>query len=329
VITDARALPGAQVSPPVRAGLIGAYVAVPVHLHGGVLYGTLCAFDTAAMPDLDTQAPAVLRLLAVEIAGLLDLQRAEQARRHRLLSDLDALARTHQPRIALQPVVDLATGAVLGYEALSRFDDGRAPDVWFAEAAAAGAGVRLELAAFDNALALALPPGTQLCVNLSSEVIVSGPLQRRLAALAERVPDRLACLVVELTEHEAVSDYDAVEVALRPWRAGGLRLSIDDTGAGHSSLTHVLRLQPDVVKLDRLLITELDHDPVRRSLVKALTAFCGEVGIDLIAEGVENAAELACLTELGVPFAQGYHLGRPALAVPREELQGAGARSGA
>lgn len=328
VIVDARAEPRAQVSSAVRAGLIGAYVGVPVRLEGGVLYGTLCAFDSAARPGLDNEAAAVLKLLAAEIAGLLDGKRAEQARRHRLLADLDALARSHQPRIALQPVVDLRTGDVLAYEALSRFDDGRGPDVWFAEAAAAGAGVRLELAAFDNALALQLPPQTQLCVNLSSEVIVSGPLQRRLAAIAELDAARLRHLVIELTEHEAVSDYASVDIALRPWRERGLRLAIDDTGAGHSSLTHVLRLQPDVVKLDRLLITELDHDPVRRSLVKALTGFCGEVGILLIAEGVENAAELACLQELGVPYAQGYHLGRPALAVPRDAV-GTGARTGA
>ena len=121
----------------------------------------------------------------------------------------------------------------------------------------------------------------------------------------------LGALVVEITEHEPVDDYAAMVELLRPWRQAGLRLAIDDTGAGHASLRHVLLLEPDIVKLDRELVTAVQDDRTRADLVAALAAFADRSGRELVAEGVETAAELACLTGLGVHLVQGYHLARP------------------
>jgi EAL domain-containing protein (putative c-di-GMP-specific phosphodiesterase class I) len=94
-------------------------------------------------------------------------------------------------------------------------------------------------------------------------------------------------------------------------RSAGVRLGIDDFGAGHSSLRHVLQLAPDVVKLDISIIQQVDVDPSRQALVEAMLAFCARVGAVVIAEGVEEPGELVSLLELGVQFAQGWFLARP------------------
>ncbi len=107
-------------------------------------------------------------------------------------------------------------------------------------------------------------------------------------------------------------DYGALAAAVAPYRAHGLRLAVDDTGAGHSSLSHVLQLRPDVMKLDRQLVTALDRDPIRRALVKSLRHFCADAQVDLIAEGVETSQEALALRAIGVTLGQGFHLGRPA-----------------
>jgi EAL domain-containing protein (putative c-di-GMP-specific phosphodiesterase class I) len=88
-------------------------------------------------------------------------------------------------------------------------------------------------------------------------------------------------------------------------------VAIDDTGAGHSSLRHVMQLRPDYVKLDRSLIQGLNSDPAKRALVSSMVALVRELGSSLVAEGVETAEELAALRELEVRYAQGYLLARP------------------
>jgi EAL domain-containing protein (putative c-di-GMP-specific phosphodiesterase class I) len=116
---------------------------------------------------------------------------------------------------------------------------------------------------------------------------------------------------VELTEHSAVEDYDALEGALRPLREVGLRIAVDDAGAGYATFRHILRLQPDFIKLDRSLISGIDGDPARRALAGAVVAFAREMRGVVVAEGIERSGELAVLLGLGVDAGQGYLLGRP------------------
>jgi EAL domain-containing protein (putative c-di-GMP-specific phosphodiesterase class I)/FixJ family two-component response regulator len=231
-------------------------------------------------------------------------RRLEIGERMRAVLDGDLL------RIVFQPIVDLVDGAIVGVEALSRFEGppDQTPDVWFAEAAEVGAGVALQMRAIELAVARLdeLPSGMFLSVNASPPVIRSD----EFAELLDRVA--VERLVVELTEHDLIADYDMIDSALRSGRELGLRLAVDDAGSGYASLSHILRLSPDIIKLDRFLITALDRDPARRSLVTALTLFAEETGASVIAEGVETADELAALRELGVGLGQGYLLGRGA-----------------
>ncbi|HWI04340.1 MAG TPA: EAL domain-containing protein, partial [Acidimicrobiales bacterium] len=118
-------------------------------------------------------------------------------------------------------------------------------------------------------------------------------------------------IVLELTEHTRVGDYGALIEGLVRSRSEGVRIAADDTGAGYSGLHHLLRLRPNVVKLDIGLTRNIDEDPVRRALASALVAFAAEIDAVLVAEGVESVGELRSLRALGIPAAQGYRLGRP------------------
>lgn len=191
-----------------------------------------------------------------------------------------------------------------GFEALARFavEPRRTPDVWFAEAAAVGLLIDLELMAVGAALAQfdRLPAGVHLSVNLSPESVMSP----RLAATLAGYP--LERIVIEVTEHAPVEDYEILNAALGNLRAQGCRLAIDDAGAGFASLRHILRLAPDVIKLDISLTRGLDHDRARRALATALISFANEIGATIVAEGIETVAEVDALRALGVAFGQGY-----------------------
>jgi PAS domain S-box-containing protein len=214
---------------------------------------------------------------------------------------------------AFQPIVALADQRMTGVEALSRFtvpDDRRSPQDWFTDAAGVGLAVDLELHAVQVALRAAardLPAHCYVSVNLCPETLTSPAL----AKLLRSSPVPLTRLVAELTEHSSVEDYDALRRALAPLRAQGLRLAVDDAGAGYASFRHILALAADVIKLDRTLISGIDGDPARQSLAAAVVTFAHDTGATVIAEGIETEAELRALRGLGVDSAQGYLLGRP------------------
>jgi len=198
-------------------------------------------------------------------------------------------------RMVFQPIVDLSTGQVMGFEALARFQTEveRPPDVWFSEANAVGLGTQLELVAvraatkwFDH-----LPGSTYLSINVSPATALSPHFEKALGDID------LRRIVVEITEHAPVADYDALADALRGVRKQGVRLAVDDAGSGFASLRHILRLSPDIIKLDRALTSDIDRDD--------------RIGSTVVAEGIEREAELLTLRSLGVPYGQGYFLARP------------------
>jgi EAL domain-containing protein (putative c-di-GMP-specific phosphodiesterase class I)/PAS domain-containing protein len=214
------------------------------------------------------------------------------------------------PSMVFQPIVELATGRPVGFEALARFpgDGSRRPDQWFSDAADVGLGLDLELSAIASALRLLdrLPEGAYLSVNASPATVTSGRLSALLAAVP---PGRV---VLELTEHVGVQDYTALGHALAHLRHAGVRVAIDDAGSGFASLQHILNLEPDVIKLDAALVSGVDGDPARRALAGSLLTFATEIGAQVVAEGVETQREQDALCTLGIRLGQGYHLGHPA-----------------
>ena len=118
-------------------------------------------------------------------------------------------------------------------------------------------------------------------------------------------------MVLEVTEHAPVEDYDQLNRTLRTLRARGIRLAIDDAGAGFASFRHIVRLAPDFIKLDMTLTRDIDADPARRALATAMVSFALEIGATMIAEGIETEQEFRTLRSLGIGLGQGYFLGVP------------------
>lgn len=210
-----------------------------------------------------------------------------------------------------QPIVDLRSGAIVAYEALARFallGDLSTAEL-FALAERVGMRDELDLACLRRGLALldARPDGTRLTVNVAAPLLADP----RATELLDQHDD-LQGLVLEITEESLVRDYDALGKAVRPLLDRGVRLAVDDMGAGYSGLRHVIDLQPAFLKLDRTLINGIDRDPKRAALVDALLHYARQAGSHIVAEGVETAQELETLRELDVPLAQGYLLARPA-----------------
>ncbi|HZQ85446.1 MAG TPA: EAL domain-containing response regulator [Acidimicrobiales bacterium] len=235
---------------------------------------------------------------------------AASAKVRRLRAVLDV----NPPRMLFQPVAQLASGKVMGYEALARFDQEpyEPPNVWFAEATKAGLGVEFELAALRIALdQLAVLPGAVLALNVSPTTAMTSDL----ADLLSHYPQER--IVLELTEHAQVDDYDRLLESLTRLRSRGVCIAVDDAGAGFSSLHHILLLAPDIIKLDITLVRDIHKDPVKRALAWSLVTFAREIGSTIIAEGIETAEELSTLVDLGIPWGQGYHLGRPEPLPPR------------
>jgi EAL domain-containing protein (putative c-di-GMP-specific phosphodiesterase class I) len=204
-----------------------------------------------------------------------------------------------------QPVVDLETREVVGFEALTRFDDGSPPELRFQEAAEVGAAVALEHATVGAALRAAaqLPPGVFVSVNASPALL----LDSEGIEFADRDDSRL--LVLELTEREPVDDYGALARVLE--RFGNVQLAVDDAGAGYASLRHILALRPSYIKLDITWLRDIENDMARQALVAGINHFAMLTNCHIIAEGVETDVQCEALRRLGIDFGQGFLFGRP------------------
>jgi len=252
--------------------------------------------------------PALIEFGALATALLADplaVRQADAVRQRELWALIGA--RAFSP--VFQPIVELATGAIVGYEALTRFHDGTGPAERFAAARELGLGKVLEAATLRAALdeARALPADAWLALNVSADVALSGSRLRRLLLGGTR------SLVLEITEHEPVAQPAAIRDAVVRLgdRVRPLRLAVDDAGAGFNGLRFILDLAPDFIKLDQSLIADIEKDPVKQALVVGMQHFADRLGAHLIAEGVETGAALSTLSTLGVTYGQGHLLGRP------------------
>jgi len=309
LITDTSAVPEAMAIPATHAIPIGAHLGVPIELSDGVVYGTLCCFSREPNLTLGERDLRLMRALGEILAARIDEEQELERLKRRARQEIRKAVDLGAPRIVYQPIYALSDGAMVGAECLSRFDvePRRTPDVWFDLAHEADVGLDLELLALEKALCALdeLPDPLWLAVNSSPELILSG----RLEPVLQRLD--LSRVVLEITEHASVPDYQAVLEALAPFRRRGARLAIDDAGAGYASMRHILSLKADVIKLDMSLTRDIATAPGRRALAKGLIAFAREVGSRITAEGVETEAELATLRAIGVDKAQGYFLSKP------------------
>ncbi|HEX7471595.1 MAG TPA: EAL domain-containing protein [Candidatus Limnocylindrales bacterium] len=243
------------------------------------------------------------------LATLLAPAREAQRRRNAAHRRIEAAIAKASFKPVFQPIVDLATRRTIGFEALTRFDDGRRPDQMFAAAIDCGLGVALESVTLEAALRSAdlLPADAWLSLNVSPTLVAD------LTTLEGILGPRLRPIVLEITEHEAIAEYAPLREAVV--RMGpDVRVAVDDAGAGVANFNHLVELRPDFLKIDVGLVRGVDTDVGRQAVVAGLVHFAASAGCQVIAEGIETEAELATVTRLGVTLGQGYLLARPSRA---------------
>lgn len=284
---------------------VRSYFGVPLRLSDGTSFGMLAGVRCSPGEPIEKSAVIAMTLLAELVQGALD----NRHRRDQLRQEVADLIEHERITLAYQPIIEVSTGRCLGLEALSRFGSPFfRPDAAFAAARAVGLGLELERLAVIKAweMLTKLAKGQFLSVNVSPSSLV--PLAARAN---ERFEVALDQVVVEITENAIVEGYDRLKRLLDPLRRRGLRLAVDDVGAGYASLHHVVELRPDFIKLDISLVRGVAFDRARRVAVSSFAELAHELGATVIAEGVETSADLDTLRSLGVSAAQGYLLGRP------------------
>jgi PAS domain S-box-containing protein len=273
--------------------------------HAGRPVGVLAVatVDPRGAPALERHLTALAHF-GILASGLLGPALAARQDDADLRAEIERVIDTRGFITVFQPVVRLDSTEPIGYEALTRFADGTAPERRFADAEMIGLGVELETATLLRAVdaARSLPDGRSLSLNVSPRLV----LQDRLGSLIDRAP---APTVFEVTEREPIDDYGAFREAMG--RVQSAMWAVDDAGAGHASLRHIIELRPDFVKLDRHLVSGIAGDPIRQALVAGMLHFAASIGVRIVAEGIETHAERLTLHALGVEFGQGYLFGRP------------------
>jgi EAL domain-containing protein (putative c-di-GMP-specific phosphodiesterase class I) len=299
---------GFAVAPTELEGL----ASVPLTLSTGELFGRLCY--SAVAPGAEAVARGFMAMLAEFVTPELDQLRA----RGELRESIQGLIDSDDVALAFQPIFDVRTASCLGVEVLARFPPPfPSPDRMFLRAEHVGLGLELEELVVVRAWPILeqLPPGRFLALNLTPPAVLA------LARRAHHRPDvDLSSIVIEVTEHRAIDTYGEIRRALEKLRRRGLRLAVDDAGAGYASLRHVLELRPDLLKVDRSLIHGLAGDAARQAAVSSFVSLARYLDAEVVAEGVETEEDLDAARRLGVDAAQGYLLGRP--STDRERLSG-------
>ena len=288
---------------------IASYIAAPLRGSDGSIYGMFCCVGHKVKQGLGKRDLAVMAVFA-DMAGVhISEHIAENQDRQAVLNRIREVMTPEKLNISYQPIYGLKEQKIVGYESLARFDTDpyRTPDVWFAEAQSVGLGQELELLAIRRGIEgmSHISETAYISLNVSPEIILAGVLHD---VFDEVISNRI---VLEITEHSKVTDYEVFREALDALRKKGVQIAVDDAGAGFASFQHILELGAEIIKLDISLIKGIDKDPARKALATALTAFSKKTNTKVIAEGVETREEYNELLKIGVDKIQGYYIGYP------------------
>ena len=318
-IADTHADSKARELPLTRMMGIRSFASSHVRLGDGRVFGALCCLSRSVNTSSAAMDLKLLRVLANLIGSHMDRQFEVTVRKNAVKERIQRVIENQAFQTVFQPIMDLRSNQIVGYEALSRFNENpyRTPDKWFSEAKTVGMSVDLEIAAFARALSMRgrICDRCYLSVNLSPETLVS----ERFLALIGGAENCHSNLVVEVTEHMTIDDYLPLTGAVERVKNAGIRVAVDDVGAGYAGLRHIIQINPSIIKLDMSLTRDVHCFRSKQAMISALSAFAARMGIKIVAEGVEVREELDALRILGIDFAQGYLIGRPA-SVPRSEF---------
>ena len=309
VLVDASAHPGTQDLPAARELAVGGHISVPISLSTGDVYGTLCCFSSEPAHHLDRRDLAVVELAASMLAVQIETRPEAWANVRGWRERVERQLSLGRISIALQPIVELRSGRVRGYEALARFPGKERPDAWFDAASSLGLAEELELLAMRSALRFRAALGDLwLSLNVSPAVFTGTAFEAMLDG------DDLHGVTFEVTEQALIDDYEPLQRRAVELRRHGAHLAVDDVGSGYAGLRHILELAPDVIKLDRSIVAGIRPGGPRSAMVRAIAGFATASGIDVVAEGIESEDERRVLQQQGVTLGQGYLLGRPEVA---------------
>ena len=287
------------------------------------------AFETdLAVADGSLNALRALRVAVegcLKDGGSVNPEQAFSAALSQTLTDAQAfktMVRDRRFELHYQPVVDLRTGAVHHFEALSRFKgkDSPASSIRMAEEMALID--HFDVAVAEKALSRLRQPGgglLKIAVNVSGASLTDDRYIQALLRMTSARPEERKRLILEVTESAALSDVDAANLRLGALRSAGIKVCIDDFGAGAASYDYLRRLSVDTVKIDGSFVQGLEKDPRARTLISHLVELCRSLEVETIAEMIETQAAADVLREIGVDFGQGWLFGR-AEAEPRTIL---------
>ncbi|HYH40659.1 MAG TPA: EAL domain-containing protein, partial [Burkholderiales bacterium] len=271
-------------------------LSVSVDVGEGDRYGALVCVGAAPRAAFNERDITVLRVFAEMASEHLEAAMNAESRSTEIGAAIKNVISGEGLSCLYQPIVDVARGKVVAFEALARFSTvpARTPDAWFADAARVGLDLELGRQVIAQALRSfpVLPEAVSVAFNVSSNILLNGRLDRAFG----NVP--LDRVVIEINEHMSIRQYDEIAHVLAPLRERGLRIAVDDDGRGLDGFRHILNLKPNIIKLHRTLVHGIDSDPARRAHASALVQFGKSQGCELIAEGVESAAELSALKAL-------------------------------
>ncbi|MFT6689508.1 MAG: EAL domain-containing protein (putative c-di-GMP-specific phosphodiesterase class I) [Colwellia sp.] len=288
---------------------IGSYIGVPIKLSTGEIYGTFCCYKKSPDDTLNHRDLSFLNAIADIASELIEKNVETEFSHNEMKTKITSVLERNKIDIHYQPIFNLHSNKIIGYESLSRFytTPYKSPDIWFAEASQVNLGEELEILAIKSAIKGIdeFNLDTYIAINTSPAYVLNGAVALALQGLD------LERIILEVTEHVPITNYSDFRKALEPLRKQGLRIAIDDAGSGYSSFQHVLELEADIIKLDITLTQNINSNHRKYLLAKALCAFSKAINCSIIAEGVETVEELNTLRELGVDSVQGYLLGRP------------------
>jgi EAL domain-containing protein (putative c-di-GMP-specific phosphodiesterase class I) len=285
---------------------IGSYIGAPIRFSDGRVYGSVCCLSHSANPSLRDRDAEFMTVLAALIGLELEAAWFAHQKRLEMFGRIREVLERGGIGVAFRPIFDLDSLAIVGYEALPRFEEGGSPDRWFADADEIGLGADLERAAIQVSLAHLgdLSRGAYHWVRLSLRAMGSSTIRDMLT---EAPGDRT---IVGLPPNWPAGNPGLVEAA-DDLRARGLRVAFDLVGGETTALSDIYRFQPDVLRLDAGAVRGIDADPPQRDVVSFLVRLGSEVGAAIVAEGIETRETLSVLRDLGVAYGQGYALAPP------------------
>lgn len=308
LIQDASDHPLAKTLPITKVLPVGCHLNVPLRLSDGSVFGSFCCVSREADRTVSERDMQVMRAFAQLASEQIERSIGGEEQAVQIGRKIDRVIEQRAIRPFEQPIHDLHSRRVVGFESLSRFEDAdvRGPDKWFEDAKSVGRGIELELLAIEMALEAGAYLGDDVyqSINASPETVMSGKIAPLIAGFGKRN------VVIELTEHEQVSDFAELRDALRTI-AQHARIAVDDVGAGYAGLRFLVDLSPDLLKLDISLTRNIHKDLARQAMAKAIVHYAAAIGSAVIAEGIESREEMDMLTQLGVTYGQGYFFAAP------------------